>query len=109
MAILTREDILKVQDLKCKTINVPEWGGEVIVKEMSAARRLEFERLLTENEDQVRILLVAICVVNEAGEPLFTVEDVQSLGKKNFQTVRKVSNVAIRLNEVKAEQENGEA
>ncbi len=105
MAILTREAILEAQDLKRKTINVPEWGGEVIVTEMTVARRLEFEKRLTDDEDLMRQLLVAFCAVDEAGELLFTLEDVQALGKKNFKAIHKVSEVALRLNRVGAVQE----
>ena len=100
MAILTREAILEAQDLKRETISVKRWGGEVIVTEMTAARRLEFERLFTEVENRMRVLLVAFAVVDEAGKPLFSVKDVEALGEKNFRAVYRVSQVALRLNRV---------
>ena len=79
MAILTRKAILEAQDLARQTINVPKWGGEVIIQEMTAAQRLEFERLIMDDENSVRLLLVAFCAVDEAGELLFTPEDVRKL------------------------------
>lgn len=105
MAVLTREAVLGALDLKRETVSVPEWGGDVIVQEMTAARRLEFERLITEDEKQLRELLVAFCAVDEAGELLFTPLDVQKLSGKSFRAIKRVSDVALRLNRVGAAQE----
>ena len=33
MALLTREDILNYNDIKTEIVPVPEWGGEVKVKD----------------------------------------------------------------------------
>jgi hypothetical protein len=107
MAILTRDAILGAQDLKRQTVTVKEWGGEVIVTEMTAARRLEFERQLPEeaSDGQVWPLLVLFCAVDEAGEPLFTAEDMQALSKKNGKVVTRVGRVALKLNRMGAAQE----
>ena len=63
MAILTREAILGAQDLKRQTVAVKEWGGEMILTELTADRRLEFEKLLPEDgeEEAIWLLLVAFC------------------------------------------------
>ena len=55
MAILTREAILGAQDLKRQTVAVKEWGGEVILTELTADRRLEFEKLLPKDGGHWRI------------------------------------------------------
>ena len=38
MALLTREDILNYNDIKTEIVPVPEWGGEVKVKGLTAAK-----------------------------------------------------------------------
>lgn len=100
MAILTREAILGAQDLKRQKIKVPEWDGEIILMELSAARRIEMENLLPKDEDNGKIwpLLVAFCCVDEEGKPVFTLEDVAALEEKNAKVLAKIGRVALRMN-----------
>ena len=42
--MLSRDQILKAKDIKKETVNVPEWGGKVIVMGMTGKRRDEFEQ-----------------------------------------------------------------
>jgi hypothetical protein len=107
MAILTREAILGAQDLKRQTVTVKEWGGEVILTELTADRRLEFEKMLPADGEDEKIwqLLVTFCAVDEAGDPLFSLEDVQALGKKNGKVVARVGRVALKMNRMGAAQE----
>jgi hypothetical protein len=107
MAILTREAILGAQDLKRQTVAVKEWGGEIILTELTADRRLEFEKLLPKDGDEARIwqLLVAFCAVDEAGAALVSLEDVRALGQKNGKVLARVGRVALRMNKVGGTQE----
>ena len=102
MAILTRETILGAQDLQRKTINVPEWGGEVIVTELSAARRLELEKDLPEESGKVWGVLVVFCCVDEQGEPIFTLSDLPELEQKNGKILMRLGKAAMKLNRVGA-------
>ena len=107
MAILTREAILGAQDLKRQTVTVKEWGGEVIVTEMSAARRLEFEKRLPAdgNDGMVWPLLVLFCAVDEGGHPLFSPDDVEALQAKNGKVIQRIGKVALKLNRIGGAQE----
>lgn len=98
MAVLKREQILEAQDLARQVIPVAKWGGDVIVQEMTAAQRLEFEQLVSDDETQARVLLVAFSAVDEQGKLLFSVDDVKALGEKNFKIIRKLSDAAMLLN-----------
>jgi len=104
---LTREAILGAQDLKRQTIKVPEWGGEVIVTEMSAARRVELEKRLPDNasDGEVWPLLVLFCAVDEAGGPLFTPEDMEALKAKNGRIIARLGRVALKMNRMGTGQE----
>jgi hypothetical protein len=111
MAILSKEQILAASDLKRVTVAMPEWGGEVILQEMTLEQRLSFEQALDPEGNNMRCAIVAFCAVNEAGELLFTLEDVQALAKKNGKAIIRLSSKAIRLNrvqerEIEAEKEN---
>lgn len=100
MAVLTRKAILEAQDLKRQVVQVAEWGGEVIVTELSAARRLEMEKSLPEEDSRIWPVLVAFCCVDEQGKPIFSLEDVQILEEKNAKTLIRVGRVALRLNRI---------
>ena len=38
---LSHDDILAADDLKTAIVNVPEWGGDVQVRELTAAQKME--------------------------------------------------------------------
>ena len=103
MATLTRDDILSAK-LTTEIVEVPEWGGEVIVSEMFGTAREEYERIIFDkhgklvSDKSLRACLVAVSVVNEAGELLFSAEDVEALGRKSSQALHRVYDVALRLN-----------
>lgn len=106
MGLLTREMILSVQDKKTETVNVAEWGGEVLVATMSGAARDAFEQSLFEtvgkdrkqNLANARAKLVARCLVDEKGERLFSDDDIKLLGGKSSKALDRVFEVAQRLN-----------
>lgn len=89
MTLLSREAILKAK-LKTKTVPVPEWGGDVKIREMTAAEMQAqgMEFIGPNGQPDVRrakdvyARLVVKCVINEAGEPIFTEADVPELSKK---------------------------
>ena len=100
--MLTREQILAASDLKRETVNVPEWGGSVIVSTMTGLDRDAFEASVIQdgqpNMRNVRSKLVAACVVDEAGSRLFSMADVDALGSKSSGALDRVAVVAQRLN-----------
>ena len=48
MGVLTREQILKADDMTTERVPVPEWGGEVLVKSLTGRQRDEFEGSMIE-------------------------------------------------------------
>jgi len=91
--ILNRDEILKVDDLKRRTVSIPEWGGSVIVRTMTGVERDELEGIMAvqsaegktpaERLRNFRALTVALCTIDENGNRLFTLEDVEALGRKS--------------------------
>lgn len=105
MALLTREQILAADDLPSKEVEVPEWGGSVKVRSITAKDRDEFEQALIAARqakrvapENVRARYVAACIVGEDGKPLFTAKDVEALGQKSFAALERVYQAATELN-----------
>lgn len=101
----TKEEILALADRKVEEVEVPEWGGgKHRIMEMSAADRDEWElqayleRKAGPTAKNVRAGLVARCLVNEAGERLFTDAEIPLLGKKSAKALDRLYDVARRLN-----------
>lgn len=99
MAILKREDILKAEDLPTETVNVKEWGGEVIVRGLTGAEREKLESQITKDseEDAIRSRLVSMVCLGEDGKRLFTEADVAALKDKSAVALARVFAVAKRL------------
>lgn len=96
---LTREQILAAPDLGLVKVPVPQWGGEVLIRRMTADDRDRFEQMMREratigadgktraNMVGVRATMLALCLVDEAGERLFTEADIAALGGKSAEAV----------------------
>ena len=104
---LTKDAIFAVQDLKTEIVKVPEWGGEVIVRMLTGTERdaLEAEMLEAAGDVQkryrnFRARFLARCLVDEAGNLLFSAEDIDRLGGKSFKILDRIYEVAQRLNAV---------
>lgn len=111
MAHLSRDAILKAQDLKRESVEVPEWGGSVLVRQMTASERDRFEARLfvgdgatrTINQDNLRAKLCALCIVDEQGKRMFEDADIAALGGKSAAALNRVFDVAQRINGMGAE------
>lgn len=102
--MLSRKEILEGKiDLKRETINVPEWGGDVIVSEMDGTTRDHFETTTAIRDEKGRVAnarakLVSYCVVNEDGERIFSDEDIPAIGKLPSGLLTRIAKTAMRLN-----------
>jgi hypothetical protein len=103
---LSKDDILKAADAAPEEVEVPEWGGTVLVRGMTGKERDAFEMsLMTSgrggrrevNPVNVRAKLAARCVVDDDGNRLFTDADAAELGEKSAAAVDRVYAVAARL------------
>lgn len=105
MALLTRQAILEAIDLPQETVEVPEWGGAVIVRGLTGAERDAFEAVFVGPDGQTkrdglanfRARLVALSCVDEVGERLFGDGDMAALGCKSALALQRVFNAARRL------------
>jgi len=107
MTRLTRDLILQADDLKREVVPVPEWGadGEVLVRALTAADRVELSRsalnaageMQTAQTLDLMLTIPARCVIDEAGQRLFTDADLQALGQKSAVPLQRIMETALRL------------
>lgn len=99
---LNKELILQAADLPRETVNVPEWGGEVLVRGLTARERDMFEQSLNvdgkTNIANIRARLCVLCMVDEAGNRLFSDDDAGALSTKSGAALNRVFEVAQRIN-----------
>ena len=103
MTLLTKEQILKQDDLKSEIVDVPEWGGDVRVCTMSGFARDRFEAGISgknggTNMSNIRAKLAAATIVDEEGKLLFDEADIAKLGNKSCAALDRVFAAAQRLN-----------
>lgn len=98
---LSKQDILAVNDRKPQTIDVPEWGGQVIVMPMSGKDRLTFE-LMVSSEKQLTSIgvysqILVRCLVNDNGIRLFNDDEIDLISQKNAAVLTRLAPIAQRL------------
>lgn len=77
MAILTRETVLAARRTKTTAVEVPELGGEILVRRLNAAQVEALSPLFVNGEAnlgqnlQLACALIATAVVDESGVPMF--------------------------------------
>lgn len=109
--MLTRDQILAAKDRASQVISVPEWGGEVTITAMTARERCtvdaEFVRIghLPDSSPErvsgirdLQLRMVAFCLTDAEGAPLFTQDDVVELGKKSPQVIGRLADEVTILN-----------
>ena len=97
---LGRDDILKSEDIEYRYVDVPEWGGRLRIRSMTAAQAAEFseqqEKGLKNNE--AAVVLIRMSAVDESDELLFTNEDIKRLRKKSLRPIVRIQDAALELN-----------
>lgn len=128
MALLNRNQILEAKDIKTKVISVPEWGGDIMIKQLSAkdyadiemsqinikkirAKQLfqnrnvdvDFEEVINDNAIKNRnIMLIIRSCVDENMQPLFNETDVELLASKNVNVIDRIVAEIIEFNDATA-------
>jgi hypothetical protein len=109
--MLTRDQILSADDLQKVPLFIEEWGGEVYVRTMTGSERDAYEmRMVADREKgggvtgihDIRATLAALTVCSEDGAPIFSLADIEALGRKSCAALDRVCEVAQRLNRLTA-------
>ncbi len=94
---LTREQILAARrNRKPHRFEVPEWGGDVFIRVLSAEDQLALADNENPTEAPIRVLLCSL--VSEDGERLFADEDFAELVQEDWPVIMRVFAEAAHLN-----------
>jgi hypothetical protein len=94
---LTREQILAArQDRKPHRFHVPEWGGDVFIRVLSASDQMALSDISEQKDMPITVLLHSL--VSEDGARLFADDDFQELAKEAFPVILRVFSEAAHLN-----------
>jgi hypothetical protein len=93
------------QPLRTQIVAVPEWGGDVIVREMSGRERDTFEAEFVDDKGRrrpdamfnIRARLVAASVVDDKGQTVFYPSDVEMLADLSAAALDRVFTAARQL------------
>lgn len=105
---LSASEILGVEDLGFVDQLVPEWkdaeGQPTLVRivQLSAEGVLDLTDEIEQPESKGlgMFLTIVRCARNPDGTPLFTVDDIPKLKKKNMRVLNRLQRIALRLNNV---------
>ncbi len=105
--LLTRDQILKCEDIQVEKVDIPEWGGYVFVKGMSGKERGQLEASMSlmkgaykeDNWKLYRAKLLVLTVVDSEtnGNRIFSEDDVNALNEKSAAVLDRLTDVAQRL------------
>ena len=103
--LLGKEAILAADDIRSERVEIPEWGGEVMVRGLTGAQRDAWESSMSRRVGKqmvpdmrnFRARLVVLCVVDETGELVFHGGDIDALAGKSGSALDKIYGVAARL------------
>ena len=107
MPTLTKDQILSLEDRPTLTVSVPEWGGDVVIRKLSARQKAIMEsywkfddagKFIPESGHGDRARLVALSCINEDGTLMFSVADAIALDEKSFEAVRVIADAAAKFN-----------
>ena len=111
--LLNREAIFAAPDIQTEDVLIPQWGGTVRVKNLTASERDAFEESTTTqrgnnlelNRKNFRAKLVALCVVDEDGKRIFDDKDIHKLGAKSAAAMDLLFAAASRLSGISKDDE----
>lgn len=114
-ALLTRDQILAAKDIATEQVDVPEWGGAVLVRGLSGGARDTIEAMYISADGSLdrerfgnfRAAVVAKSIVADGGDRLFTDDDVMALGEKSSLALGRVFDTAMRLSALNPDSGDG--
>ena len=106
MKALSRDLILKRDDLPREIVSCPEWGGKVTVRALTLAER---NRLTEGDEKTVSVrAVIAGAIDAENGAALFVDADLEALSAKNAQVIERLARAILRLSGVNIDEASAE-
>jgi hypothetical protein len=97
--VLSATEILEADDIQVVDIDVPEWGGVVKLRPMSAEESIAYnEAVKAGDKRHGAVILASTCLVDEEGKKLFTEDQARGLVKKSLAALLRIQKVALKVN-----------
>lgn len=108
MGVLTKDQILAADDITRELLHVPEWGGDVYLVAMTGEQRDKWELEIVAqrgddiktNRKNIRATLASMVLQDEQGNLLFSVADIEALGKKSSSALNRIFTRAMKINKL---------
>jgi len=91
---LSKDAILAAKDTDVHEVEVPEWGGTILLRSMTGEQRNNYEfwahqQSKADSPDYrgIRERLIICCAVDSEGQPLFGETDLAALASKNSEVI----------------------
>jgi hypothetical protein len=112
---LTRDEILKIQDIKTKKIHVPQWGNSIHIRQLTRGEQDEYlkrqygatkmksnQRAKEQQIEGVNIYghdsFICVCGICDAdGKPIFTRADLKALEAKNGEAIGFIASEIVKF------------
>jgi hypothetical protein len=108
MALLSAEEIFKIDDVITEDLEVPEWNGTIRLKMLTGAERDFFEASMVKsgkggqqerNMANFRARMIGMCAVDDQGRKLFATNPaVKELGKKSSKALSRIFDKCQEMN-----------
>ena len=106
--MLNKNQILSANDLTTKTVSVPEWGGEVMIRELTGRQRDILEGLFASrinpktgavlSTKDLRAKMVIMSVIGEDGEYIFADKDTEDVSGKSARALDRIVDAVQAMN-----------
>lgn len=94
---LKRDEILGVHDTVVSEVAVPEWGGTVLIRQLTGRDRDALEQRI-QRGGNIRAYVAAISLCDENGRRIFTDGDIDKLGEKSAAALDRIMNAVSKAN-----------
>lgn len=92
MAALTKAQVLSADDSETREIEVPEWGGTVLISAFTGKARDAMEQRFSDgNVTNIRAYVCSLSIIDpETKELMFSSDEIDELGSKSGKALDRV-------------------
>jgi hypothetical protein len=97
--LLNKQQIRDIDDLPSKIVHMPEWGGDIKIRTMSAKHRIEFEKLNVNAKTELETIinLIMFSCVNQDDSLMFDKNDFEFLSSKSAKSLMRIFEEAVGM------------
>jgi len=107
--LLSKAQILSSDDLETVDVEIPEWKDEdgnpgvVRLQSLTGEGIVSFSNQTDAQKKNSAVRIIAMCAVDEAGNLLFTEDEVAAIQKKSIKAILRLQEAAMKLNGMNAD------